>query len=64
MVKPGLFVIAECSVGRFGLGCGAFCSCLNGGVCNSATGDCQCRPGWVGTNCAERKFSKYDMILN
>lgn len=43
----------ECSVGTYGEGCGAFCSCHNGGSCDPATGECQCRPGWVGSDCSE-----------
>ena len=54
-INPSMFHcdVVECSAGTFGSGCGAFCSCMNGGVCDSATGECRCTSGWMGSDCSE-----------
>lgn len=40
-----------CPAGWFGADCASFCNCSNGGVCDSATGNCTCALGWTGEHC-------------
>lgn len=45
--------IDYCPKGFYGEDCGQECSCLNDANCNPVTGTCECKPGWIGKNCAE-----------
>ena len=37
--------------GTYGFGCSQQCSCQNDAICNQATGNCACQPGWHGPMC-------------
>ena len=43
----------ECSHDMWGpASCANLCdNCYNGGICDDKTGECVCRPGFMGTNC-------------
>uniref|UniRef100_A0A3Q3B9L4 Platelet endothelial aggregation receptor 1 n=1 Tax=Kryptolebias marmoratus TaxID=37003 RepID=A0A3Q3B9L4_KRYMA len=43
----GLHCNETCAHGFYGHGCVEPCLCVNGGVCDSATGLCQCAPGFM-----------------
>ncbi|KAI1901452.1 hypothetical protein AGOR_G00034580 [Albula goreensis] len=43
----GLLCNETCPQGFYGHGCQETCLCLNGGVCNSVSGRCQCAPGYM-----------------
>ena len=49
------FVISACSSGSFGANCSQKCLCLNGGMCDPVDGHCNCKPGWAGSFCQQRK---------
>lgn len=40
-----------CPPGWFGEDCVQRCNCSNGGVCDSASGNCTCGLGWTGEHC-------------
>ena len=44
-----------CGPTHFGINCVQLCGCKNGAICDGATGDCQCQPGWFGTLCDQSK---------
>lgn len=43
----GLYCNETCAHGFYGHGCLEPCLCVNGGVCDSATGQCHCAPGFT-----------------
>lgn len=43
----GLFCNETCPLGFYGQGCLEPCLCVNGGVCDGATGRCHCAPGFT-----------------
>lgn len=43
-----------CPIGTHGSECKSDCRCQNGGTCDQETGECYCKPGWIGTVCANR----------
>lgn len=43
--------VIECEVGSYGPNCERECQCMNDGVCQTTTGTCVCRPGYIGANC-------------
>lgn len=43
----GLFCNETCPLGFYGHGCLEPCLCVNGGVCDGATGRCHCAPGFT-----------------
>lgn len=45
------FLPSGCPPGWFGADCVQRCNCSNGGVCDSASGNCTCGLGWTGTHC-------------
>lgn len=51
----GLHCNETCAHGFFGHGCLEPCVCVNGGVCDGATGRCQCSPGFT-VSAAARKL--------
>lgn len=50
-VNLSVCLASGCPPGWFGAGCGQRCNCSNGGVCDSATGNCTCGLGWTGPHC-------------
>lgn len=44
-----------CPSGRFGKNCAGVCTCTNNGTCNPIDRSCQCYPGWIGSDCSQRK---------
>lgn len=44
-----------CPSGRFGKNCAGICTCTNNGTCNPIDRSCQCYPGWIGSDCSQRK---------
>lgn len=46
-----MFSASGCPPGWFGADCVQRCNCSNGGVCDSATGNCTCGLGWAGPHC-------------
>lgn len=45
----------ECPSGTFGIDCKEKCTCKNGGLCDKATGRCNCGLGWTGDFCESGK---------
>lgn len=43
----GLFCNETCPHGFYGHGCLEPCLCVNGGVCDGSTGQCQCASGFT-----------------
>lgn len=43
----GLFCNETCAHGYYGNGCLEPCLCVNGGVCDTVSGLCQCAPGYT-----------------
>ncbi len=42
---------AACAEGFYGPGCERRCQCVNGGVCLSVSGSCECPAGFIGARC-------------
>uniref|UniRef100_H2T7C3 Platelet endothelial aggregation receptor 1 n=1 Tax=Takifugu rubripes TaxID=31033 RepID=H2T7C3_TAKRU len=64
----GLFCNETCPHGFYGHGCLEPCLCVNGGVCDGSTGQCQCASGFTvsGYDLAkiERFYFKCDVSVN
>ena len=45
-----------CAVGFYGEDCGESCDCADDEPCDHVTGECKCRPGYVGKSCELSKF--------
>jgi len=41
----------ECEKGKYGANCDQTCQCVNDADCDVVTGQCRCRPGWIGALC-------------
>lgn len=48
-------LLTVCPSGRFGKNCAGICTCTNNGTCNPIDRSCQCYPGWIGSDCSQRK---------
>ena len=48
LLNIGALCQFACPSNRFGWQCSQTCECLNGAVCESSTGRCLCKPGFVG----------------
>lgn len=53
LLTYNLFTV--CPSGRFGKNCAGVCTCTNNGTCNPIDRSCQCYPGWIGSDCSQRK---------
>ena len=40
-----------CRKGRYGPSCSMDCECENDAFCDSVTGKCECRDGYIGVTC-------------
>ncbi|XP_072034052.1 tyrosine-protein kinase receptor Tie-1-like [Amphiura filiformis] len=54
-------IVRSCGNDKWGPSCTGICdNCYNGGICDDKTGECVCRPGFMGPNCVsacgENKF--------
>lgn len=50
------FVFLGCPKGTHGSYCSEECDCVNGGICNGATGQCKCPTGFIGDQCEKSKY--------
>ena len=48
---------ADCADNTWGIGCNQTCSCDNSGLCNKASGNCECRSGFVGARCQYGEYA-------
>lgn len=54
--KTCFFVFLGCPKGTHGSYCSEECDCVNGGICNGATGQCKCPTGFIGDQCEKSKY--------
>ena len=45
------FLSSDCSAGFFGANCLTPCNCEHSLSCDGVTGQCDCKPGYVGYKC-------------
>ena len=57
------YLLAACPTGFYGEECNQTCSCHNGGICHSASGQCGCMPGWTGPNCTKGEFTQRRQVM-
>ena len=50
------FVFLGCPKGTHGSYCSEECDCVNGGICNGATGQCKCPTGFIGDQCEKSMY--------
>ena len=46
---------AACPEGTFGQDCDQVCLCGKNTICNTVTGECECKPGYRGHKCTKGK---------
>ena len=52
------YLSTGCAEGTYGPQCQQPCMCANGAACDHVSGACTCTPGWRGTFCDKRKFTR------
>lgn len=56
LILERLCVCPACPQGFYGLDCQQKCVCMNGGLCDHVSGECACRPGWIGQRCNQSEL--------
>jgi len=55
-------MLAACRPGSYGLACRGVCQCGHNTLCHHVTGQCHCKPGFMGSNCSKGLFLVFHVI--
>lgn len=47
-----------CTENKYGPDCTETCKCPFKSACRATDGKCECKSGWQGINCTERKYNQ------